>query len=58
MNMTANKIYLLELSLINSNFGESYWCHLPFYRELHSGKSISFNTPVAFFVGENGSNYN
>lgn len=53
--MTANKIYLRDIRLINKNPGENYWCRLPFYRELNSGKAISFNTPVTFFVGENGS---
>lgn len=53
--MTANKIYLQDIRLINKNPSENYWCRLPFYRELNSGKEISFNTPVTFFVGENGS---
>ena len=53
--MTANKIYLRDIRLINKNPSENYWCRLPFYRELNSGKAISFNTPVTFFVGENGS---
>ncbi len=53
--MTANKIYLRDIRLIHKNPSENYWCRLPFYRELNSGKAISFNTPVTFFVGENGS---
>ena len=48
-------IYLREIRLINKNFSDNYWCRLPFYRELYSGKDISFNAPVTFFVGENGS---
>ncbi len=55
MKMTANKIYLRDIRLINKNPSENYWCRLPFYRDLNSGKAISFNTPVTFFVGENGS---
>ena len=53
--MTSNKVYLRDIRFSKKNPGENYWCSLPFYRELISGKKISFNTPVTFFIGENGS---
>lgn len=53
--MMANKIYLRDIRLVNKKTSDDYWCCLPFYKELNSGKVISFSTPVTFFVGENGS---
>ena len=53
--MIANKFYLRDISLHNSFSADNYWSCLPFYRELISGKKISFNSPVTFFIGENGS---
>lgn len=55
MKMISNKFYLRDISLHNSFSADNYWSCLPFYRELISGKKISFNSPVTFFIGENGS---
>lgn len=53
--MKINNTYLRNIKLLKNNDNENYWNTLPFYKELVSGRSISLDWPVTFFIGENGS---
>ncbi len=50
----ANQLFLQSVSLERQSCESGYWTELPFYSDMISGREIVFDSPVTFFVGENG----
>ena len=46
-------MFLRSVTIPNKRQNE-YYSELPFYKSLQSGLELKFNSPVTFFVGENG----